>query len=116
VVRRILQTHRFGAALGGFWWEDLELQLAIPLLLRYHVTMDKNSIENLARKLADAAPEGLKNMRAEMETTFQSVLSQGLNKLDLVTREEFEVQEAVLLRTREKLEALEQKIGELEKT
>ncbi|MDJ0758251.1 MAG: accessory factor UbiK family protein [Woeseiaceae bacterium] len=69
--------------------------------------MDKESIDNLARKLADAVPDGLKNMREEAETTFRSVLSQSLAKLDLVTREEFEVQEAVLKRTREKLDALE---------
>jgi BMFP domain-containing protein YqiC len=43
------------------------------------------------------------------------VLQTGLGKLDLVTREDFEVQEAVLQRTREKLEALEKRLSELEK-
>ena len=89
--------------------------LVIDAVLRYHSGMDRNSIENLARKLAEAVPEGLRSARHELEENFQSVLKQGLNRLDLVTREEFEVQEAVLARTREKLEALEARLKELEK-
>ena len=50
----------------------------------------------------------------DLEQNFRSVLKGGLQKLDLVTREEFEVQEAVLARTREKLEALEKQVAELE--
>ena len=90
------------------------MRLVLRNGLRYHVRMDKESIDNLAGKLADAVPDGLKNMREEVETTFRSVLSQSLAKLDLVTREEFEVQEAVLQRTREKLEALEKELQSLE--
>ncbi|MGB5257414.1 MAG: accessory factor UbiK family protein [Woeseiaceae bacterium] len=78
--------------------------------------MADESIENLARKLVDSVPEGLRSVREDLETNFRSVLRTSLGKLDLVTREEFEVQEAVLLRTREKLEALEQKLEQLEKT
>ena len=88
--------------------------LAIRAWLRYHMGMDKESIDNLARRLADAVPDGLKNLREEMEMTFRSVLSQSLAKLDLVTREEFEVQEAVLRRTREKLDALEKELKAME--
>lgn len=76
--------------------------------------MSDESIENLARKLVDSVPEGLRSVREDLETNFRSVLRTSLGKLDLVTREEFEVQEAVLLRTREKLEALEQKLAQLE--
>ena len=76
--------------------------------------MTDESIENLARKLAAAVPEGLRSMREDLESNFRAVLSASLSKLDLVTREEFEVQEAVLARTREKLEALEAKLDELE--
>jgi hypothetical protein len=53
-------------------------------------------------------------MRDDLEQNFRSVLRGGLEKLDLVTREEFEVQEAVLARTREKLEALEKRVAEFE--
>ena len=77
--------------------------------------MSDKSIENLARKLAESVPEGLRSVREDLEANFRSVLRSGISKLDLVTREEFEVQEAVLGRTREKLEQLEAKLEELEK-
>jgi len=76
--------------------------------------MSNESIENLAKKLAESVPEGLRSMRDDLETNFRGVLQSGLSKLDLVTREEFEVQEAVLARTREKLERLEAKLEEIE--
>ena len=78
--------------------------------------MSDDSIENLARKLAESVPEGLRSMRDDLETNFRGVLQSGISKLDLVTREEFEVQEAVLARTREKLERLEAKLAEIEKS
>jgi BMFP domain-containing protein YqiC len=76
--------------------------------------MSDKSIEDLARKLVESLPEGLRAVREDVETNFRSVLKSGLSRLDLVTREEFEVQEAVLAKTREKLEALEQRLAELE--
>ena len=78
--------------------------------------MSDYSIENLARKLAESVPDGLRSVRDDLENNFRSVLKTGIGRLDLVTREEFEVQEAVLARTREKLETLEAKLEELEKT
>ena len=71
---------------------------------------DKPSIDQLARKLAESVPAGLRTMRDELEQNFRSVLRTSLGKLDLVTREEFEVQQLVLARTREKLEALETRL------
>ena len=76
--------------------------------------MSKTPIEELAKKLADAVPDGIRTIRSDLEDNFRTVLQTGLNKLDLVTREDFEVQEAVLQRTREKLEALEKRLQELE--
>ena len=76
--------------------------------------MVDDSIENLARKLADTVPEGLRAVREDLEKNFRGVLRSGISKLDLVTREEFEVQEAVLARTREKLERLQAKLEEIE--
>ena len=76
--------------------------------------MSSESIEGLAKKLADAVPEGLKTVRDDLEQNFRAVLKSGLSKLDLVTRDEFEVQEAVLERTRAKLEALEAKVAAME--
>lgn len=77
--------------------------------------MSDNSLEDLARKLAEAVPEGLRSVRRDLEDNFRSVLKTGLGKLELVTREEFEVQEAVLARTREKLEELEKRLEEYDK-
>lgn len=76
--------------------------------------MSDDSIESLAKKLVDSLPASLRSVREDIEQNFRGVLQTGLDKLDLVTREEFEVQEAVLQRTREKLEALEAKVSELE--
>ena len=76
--------------------------------------MTDESIEDIARKLAEAVPEGLRSVREDLENNFRSVLRASLARLDLVTREEFEIQEAVLVRTREKLEALEARLEELE--
>lgn len=76
--------------------------------------MANESIEELASKLAEAVPEGLRSMRDDLEKNFRGVLRSGLAKLDLVTREEFEVQQAVLAKTRQKLEALEARLKELE--
>jgi hypothetical protein len=76
--------------------------------------MPTDSIDKLARKLAEAVPEGLKAVRDDLEQSFRSVLRTGLSRLDLVTREEFDVQQAVLARTRENLEALEQRLKALE--
>lgn len=72
------------------------------------------SIDELARRLADAVPQSLRSVKDDLEKNFRSVLRSGLGKLDLVTREEFEVQEAVLARTREKLEALEERLKSME--
>lgn len=77
--------------------------------------MTDQSIEGLAKKLAEAVPESLRSVGQDLESNFRAVLRSSLAKLDLVTREEFEVQEAVLARTRAKLEALEARLAELEK-
>ncbi|HAI45900.1 Membrane fusogenic activity [compost metagenome] len=76
--------------------------------------IDLNHLDDLARRLSDMVPPGLRQSREELQATFKSALQAGLGKLDLVTREEFDVQRAVLLKTREKLEALEKTVAELE--
>ncbi|HKK03860.1 MAG TPA: accessory factor UbiK family protein [Gammaproteobacteria bacterium] len=73
------------------------------------------NIDELARRLADSLPGGLKALQADAEENFRAVLHAGLSRLELVTREEFDVQAAVLRRTREKLEALEARLAALEK-
>ncbi len=76
--------------------------------------MDPRFIDDLARKLSAAVPQGITNIRRDLEENFKAVLQAGLSRMDLVTRQEFDVQAGVLRRTREKLEALEAKLAELE--
>jgi ubiquinone biosynthesis accessory factor UbiK len=76
--------------------------------------IDLNHIDDLARRLSSLVPPGLRESREELQQNFKSVLQSGLSKLDLVTREEFEVQRAVLLRTREKLDQLQRIVADLE--
>ncbi|MEN1726910.1 MAG: accessory factor UbiK family protein [Pseudomonadota bacterium] len=64
-------------------------------------------MDEITRRLAAAVPTELKSARAEIEAQFRTILEATFNKMDLVTREEFEIQKKVLARTREKLEAIE---------
>ncbi len=72
--------------------------------------MTKESIDKIARKLAESMPSGLKFIKEDIENNFKSIIENNLKKLDLVTREEFDVQKKVLERTLAKLEELESKI------
>lgn len=78
--------------------------------------MDPRFIDDLARRLSAAVPPGVAALRRDLEDNFKAVLQSGLSKLDLVSRQEFDVQAGVLRRTREKLEALEKRLAELERT
>ncbi len=76
--------------------------------------IDLGHIDELARRLSSLVPPGLREGREELQQNFKSVLQAGLGRLDLVTREEFDVQREVLLRTREQPEALQRTVAELE--
>jgi ubiquinone biosynthesis accessory factor UbiK len=76
--------------------------------------IDKNVLDNLAKRVGDTLPEGLKFLQEDMENNIKTALEAGLSHLDLVTREEFDLQTAVLARTREKLEQLEKLVAQLE--
>ncbi|PWQ94470.1 accessory factor UbiK family protein [Leucothrix arctica] len=73
-----------------------------------------DQLDNLAKRLSSLIPEPLQATQQDIESSLRSGLESGLRKMNLVTREEFDVQNAVLLRTREKLEALEKRVSELE--
>jgi ubiquinone biosynthesis accessory factor UbiK len=75
---------------------------------------DQQQLESVVQRLNALLPDDLGMAKDEFSRNVKAVLQTGLRKLDLVTREEFEVQRAVLLRTREKLEALEAKLSEME--
>ncbi len=76
--------------------------------------MDPRFIDDLARKLSEALPGGVRSLQQDLEGNFKAVLKSALGKLDLVTREEFEVQSAVLARTRERLKDFETRVAALE--
>ncbi len=76
--------------------------------------IDPKLFDDLSRRVADSMPRGVQALQEDLQRNLRSGLEAALGKLDLVTREEFEVQQAVLLRTRQKLEALEQRVAALE--
>ncbi|MFL2546445.1 MAG: accessory factor UbiK family protein [Candidatus Rariloculaceae bacterium] len=79
-------------------------------------SFNRPGIDDLARRLAEAVPQNLRAVGEDLERNFKSLLQSGLEKMDLVTREEFDVQVAVLARTREKLEALEARLAEMQES
>ena len=78
------------------------------------MAFDPRLIDDLARRLAGSVPESVVALRRDLEQNFKGVLQGQLARLELVTREEFDVQAAVLKRTRAKLAALEKRLAELE--
>jgi BMFP domain-containing protein YqiC len=77
--------------------------------------LDFRMIDDLSQRLGALLPPSVGEAREDLTKNFKSALQAGLSRLDLVTREEFEVQRLVLRRTREKLEALEQRLAEMER-
>lgn len=76
---------------------------------------DTKTIDDIANRLANAMPPSFNHLKEDMEKNFHAILQSALTRLDLVSREEFEVQKAVLAKTRQKLEALELSIADMEK-
>lgn len=76
---------------------------------------DKNFLNDLASRLSKALPDSVQKMQKDLEKNFHVILQSAFNKMDLVTRDEFDAQTKVLARSRKKLEELEAKIKTLEK-
>ena len=73
------------------------------------------SLEQLSKRISSLIPGDIKHMQDDIENNIRSLLQSSLTKMNLVTREEFDVQSAVLHRTREKLDALEKQLAQLQK-
>lgn len=73
-----------------------------------------NPLDDMMKKFSEMMPEPLRNMQEDLEKNMRSMMETGLQKMNLVSREEFDIQTAVLQRTREKLEALEARLSEWE--
>jgi len=78
--------------------------------------IDGNKIDELATRLSKAIPDEIKTAQGSVKQIFLKILQTGIGKMDLVTREEFEVQAKMLARTREKLTMLEKQLADLEKS
>ena len=72
--------------------------------------------EVLAKKLFAALPGSLQNIEKDIQQQFKEIIQAAFARMDLITREEFDVQAKVLLRTREKLDGLQKQVDELSKT
>lgn len=75
---------------------------------------DPKKLEQLAKQIHDSMPAPVKELGSDVEQKIRQVIQGQLNKLDVVSREEFDVQTQVLLRTRQKLTEMEAKLSELE--
>jgi len=75
---------------------------------------DPKQFDQIAERIAGSLPPGLTHFKDDVEKNLHALLQSALSKLDLVSREEFEVQKAVLAKTRSRLEELEKRISELE--
>lgn len=76
--------------------------------------LNPQKLDEFAKRLGDLLPESASQMQSEIEKNVKAGLQGVVQKMDLVTREEYEVQREILTRTREKLELLEQRLTELE--
>ena len=73
------------------------------------------SLDEITKRISSLIPGNVKHMQEDVESHVRSLLQSTLSKMNLVTREEFDVQSAVLQRTREKLDTIEQQLAQLNK-
>ena len=76
--------------------------------------IDASGLDELARRLADSVPESVRAFGRDLEGNFKAVLQAQLSKLNLVNRQEFDVQAAILERTQAKLTTMETRLKEIE--
>ncbi len=76
---------------------------------------DPKQLDELVQRLGNAVPPALQHLRQDMEKNFRAILQSAFSQMNLVSREEFDAQAALLRRTREKLENLEAQLAELER-
>ena len=76
--------------------------------------INSSGLDELARRLAESVPESVRAFGRDLEGNFKAVLQAQLSKLDLISRQEFDVQAAILDRTQAKLTAMEARLKEIE--
>jgi BMFP domain-containing protein YqiC len=77
---------------------------------------DPKQFDELSKKLFATLPASVQNFENEIQQKFKEILQATFSRLDLITREEFDVQAKVLARTREKLERLQSQVDDLVKS
>ena len=77
--------------------------------------IDPKTLDALVKQIAEGLPDGFSQVHEDLRNNLHAAVSAALSRMELVSREEFDVQSAVLARTREKLTALEAKVTELER-
>jgi BMFP domain-containing protein YqiC len=78
--------------------------------------IDNQTINRLSEKIHELLPPGLQQVKSDFDARLKTLLQQQLARYDMVSREEFDIQARVLARTREKLEAIEARLKELEES
>ncbi|NIM27237.1 MAG: accessory factor UbiK family protein [Gammaproteobacteria bacterium] len=76
--------------------------------------IDPKTLDALVKRIAEGLPAGFGRVHEDLRNNLHAAVSAAMARMELVSREEFDVQAAVLARTREKLTALEAKVAELE--
>jgi BMFP domain-containing protein YqiC len=94
---------------GALWKCDSEYQAEINMSF-----INSSGLDDLARRLAESVPESVRAFGRDLEGNFKAVLQAQLSKLDLVSRQEFDVQAAILERTQAKLLGMEARLKEIE--
>lgn len=80
----------------------------------FHTMIDAKFLDDISQRISGNMPSGLQFIQDDLKKNIRSAVEASLSHLNLVTREEFDVQTKVLARTRAKLEALEQQVKQLE--
>jgi BMFP domain-containing protein YqiC len=105
----------------ALFWCLSAIESTQPLLYPNAITIygvfgmfDPKIFDDLSRKLVDGLPSGFKAFQSDLERNIKASLESALRQMNLVSRDEFEIQQAILMRTREKVDALEKRVAELE--
>ena len=78
--------------------------------------IDHKAIDELAKRISNLLPDGVKLLKNDLEKNIRALVESTFSQMNLVSREEFEVQSALLERTRQKLNQLEKQLAELSQT
>lgn len=110
MVHRTMVVH----TRGNLLWQRKSSTIGRISIRGRMTVLNAKTLDDLARRLAEAMPPGLHELQLDMEKNLRAALESAMSRLDLVSREEFEVQRAVLARSRQKIEALEAQVAKLE--